>query len=194
MAKYVLLNTTTFGGGGATGQTLKLQAGEVVDDAQFDITKIQAAGGVLWPQGTALIDAASTLALALRKNKASNELAVDAVMLAAVAKQLQSVDEAAIATQAAQLALLPARIQTGTVTLAAGTVTKSTGITITANSKVFLTLNTPGGGTNGSQYKVPDASLVVGAPGVGTFVATAVGTNGATVNTDVSTLNYLIVG
>jgi hypothetical protein len=85
-------------------------------------------------------------------------------------------------------------VQAGTVTLVAGTKTVNTGITITSSSKVFVSLNTPGGGTQGVKYKVPDASLVVGGPGTGTFIVTGVDNAGATVATDVSTINYLIVG
>ena len=85
-------------------------------------------------------------------------------------------------------------IQTGTVTLAAGVKTLAAGISISAGSKVFVSLNTPGGATQGVKYKVPDASLVVGIPGVGAFTVTATDNTGATVATDVSTVNYLIVG
>ena len=83
-------------------------------------------------------------------------------------------------------------IQVGTVTLSGGTVTLAAGISITASSKVFVSLNTPGG-TLGANYSVPDASLAVGGGGVGTFVVNAVDSAGALVNTDTSTLNYLIV-
>lgn len=82
-------------------------------------------------------------------------------------------------------------IQTGTVTLTTGAVTKNTGITMTAGSKVFLQLETPGG-TTGVAHKV--SGKTAGAPGVGAFTVTAVDTSGALVNTDTSTLAYLIVG
>jgi hypothetical protein len=85
-------------------------------------------------------------------------------------------------------------IQTGTLTLVAGTKTINTGVTITSASKIFLQPNTPSGGTQGVKYKVPDAGLTVGAPGTGAFIVTAVDNAGATVATDVSTVNYLIVG
>lgn len=85
-------------------------------------------------------------------------------------------------------------MQTGTLTLVAGTKTVNTGLTLTAASKVYLQLNTPSGGTQGVKYKVPDASLVVGGPGVGAFTATGVDNTGATVATDGSTLNFLVVG
>lgn len=87
-----------------------------------------------------------------------------------------------------------ASLQAGKLTLVAGTKALATGITITPNSKVFVSLDTPGGGTQGVKYKVPDASLVNGGPGTGEFIVTAVDNAGATVATDTSTINYLIVG
>ena len=86
------------------------------------------------------------------------------------------------------------RMQAGTLTLAAGVRTVNTGIVITPGSKVFITPNTPAGGTQGVKYKVPDAALVVGDAGTGAFTVTAIDATGATVAGDTSTLNYLIVG
>lgn len=83
-------------------------------------------------------------------------------------------------------------IQVGKVTLVLGVATVSTGITITASSQIFTSMNAPGG-TTGSDWKVPDAGLVVGAPGTGAFTVTAISTSGSTVTTDTSTLNYMIV-
>lgn len=84
-------------------------------------------------------------------------------------------------------------LQTGQVTLVAGTVTVNAGITITANSKVFVQLVTPGAGASGTRYKVH--GLVEGGPGVGAFSVTAVDSNAGDniVNTDVSVLDYVIV-
>ncbi len=203
MATYYLLNTTTVTDSSGSHKYL---AGSYIDTANVVTAPITAAGGVLWPSATAVVAAAAVIAQALHASKAGNEDACDKIMLAAVASQLntvdevniatvtaaQVVDEAAIATAVAQLALLPARVQVGTITLASGTKSLATGIVITASSKVFVSLNTPGG-TMGTNYKVPDASLVVGISGVGTFVASAVDGSGATVTTDTSTLNYMIV-
>lgn len=86
-----------------------------------------------------------------------------------------------------------AAIQTGTATLVAGTKTVNTGVKITSSSKVFVSLNTPAGGTQGVKYKVPDASLVTGEAGTGAFAITAVDAAGATVATDTSTINYMVV-
>lgn len=87
----------------------------------------------------------------------------------------------------------PISMQTGTATLVSGTITISTGIRIasTSTTTIFLTLNTPSG-TLGAHYTAN--GLVVGGPGTGAFTITSVDTSGATVTTDNSTLNYLIVG
>lgn len=87
-------------------------------------------------------------------------------------------------------------IQTGTGTLSSGVLTVATGITVTASSKVFVTCNTPGAAVSGSRYVVKDADLVVGAPGTGTIIVRAMdlANPAAAVTTDVSTINYMIVG
>lgn len=77
-------------------------------------------------------------------------------------------------------------------TLVAGVATVAAGITITANSLVFTSMEAPGG-TIGSDWKVPTSAMVTGAPGTGAFTVTAINTSGATVTTDTSTLNCLIV-
>lgn len=77
-------------------------------------------------------------------------------------------------------------------TLVAGVATVAAGITITASSQVFTSMEAPGG-TIGSDWKVPTAGMVVGAPGTGAFTVTAINTSGATVTTDTSVLNCLIV-
>lgn len=85
-----------------------------------------------------------------------------------------------------------ASLQTGQVTLVSGVATVSAGITITANSLVFTSMEAPSG-TLGTDWKVPTSQMVVGGPGTGAFTVTAISTSGATVTTDDSTLNYLIV-
>lgn len=86
-----------------------------------------------------------------------------------------------------------AGIQTGTATLVGGTKTVNTGVRLTAKSKIFLTLNTPGG-TLGANHKVPDASITTGEAGTAEFTITAVDSAGALVNTDTSSLNWLVIG
>jgi hypothetical protein len=89
--------------------------------------------------------------------------------------------------------VLTAGLQTGTLTLAAGTKTVSTGITITAQSKVYVQLATLIG-TIGASWAIPPGSLVVGGPGTGAFTVNSVTTTGGPVTTDNSIMNYLIVG
>ncbi len=75
----------------------------------------------------------------------------------------------------------------GTATLVAGTVVVST-TAITTSSKVFVSLNTPGG-TLGLSYSIPGASIVNGT----SFVINAVDTTGAVLVTDTSTINWWII-
>jgi hypothetical protein len=77
----------------------------------------------------------------------------------------------------------------GTATLVSGTVTVSTQ-RLRASSKIFLSLNTPGG-TQGTHYAAPAASRTAG-DGNGSFVINAVNTSGATVTTDTSTIDWEI--
>jgi len=93
-------------------------------------------------------------------------------------------------TDAATKGYVDGRFQDGATTLVAGTKTINTGITITANSRIFLqpTLT----GQTGTKYVV--TSKTVGAPGTGAFVIQAQDATGSLVNTDVSTIDYLIRG
>lgn len=173
MAQFYLINSIIFAG-------LRHMPGELVDSNSANTTAMTAAGALLWPASNTTIAAAAAIAQNALKNRGANETELAAIMNAAV-EQVQLTNDANNVTSA------------GTVTLVAGTKTVNTGITITASSVVLTSMNTPGGGGNGVDYKVPSASLVVGGPGVGAFVVTAVDATGATVATDVSTINYLVV-
>lgn len=74
----------------------------------------------------------------------------------------------------------------GTATLVAGTVTVST-TAVTAGSRILATVNTPGGATQGVKLAVPTRSAGV------SFVINAVDNTGATVATDVSTVDWIVV-
>jgi len=84
-------------------------------------------------------------------------------------------------------ATLAVKQNVGTATLVAGTVTVAS-TSITASSLVFLSVNTPSVAVNGSSYSAPTASIVAST----SFVINAM-TNGLLINTDVSTINYMIV-
>lgn len=75
----------------------------------------------------------------------------------------------------------------GTATLVSGTVTVSTAAALTT-STILVSLNTPGG-TLGADYKVATASIVNGT----SFVIAAINSAGATVTTDTSTINWVII-
>lgn len=172
MAQFYLINSIVFAGN-------RLMPGSLVDDNTDDTAKLRTAGAVLWPATDAVVAAAALVAQNALKNRASNEIELASIMQAAV-DSVQRTNDTNVVTGV------------GTATLVAGTVVVNPGVAITASSKITLTLNTPGGATNGSQYKVPTAGRTVGAAGVGTFTVTAVDTAGATVATDVSTLDYAI--
>jgi hypothetical protein len=267
MALFWLINPTTVSGS-------QMLPGEPVNDATDDVAAIASAGGFLFPQGNAVVDAAAAHAQNAHTNRGANEVELGLIMSTAVdsvqgtssplaltsaapADVTKAAAAAGVATTAARadhkhdvstaapstlgtanaegtasslaradhvhdhgsqtsgtlhaLAIadgangflsgadktklnnLPGILQTGTVTLVAGTFTLSTGIVISASSKVLVSLNTPAGVPQGVNYKVPDASLVVGASGVGAFTVTATDSAGALVATDSSTINYLIV-
>jgi hypothetical protein len=76
-------------------------------------------------------------------------------------------------------------VQAGTATLVGGTVTVNTGVAITANSIIVVSVATPSG-TQGL-LSVPPGSLVPGVPGVGSFDINS--TDGG----DASTVNFIII-
>lgn len=82
-------------------------------------------------------------------------------------------------------------VQGGTDTLAAGT--KTVTATITASSRIIVTMKDPGAGaiTNFAAFDVPAASRNVGA---GTFVVNAIDNAKAVINTAVCTFDYIILG
>ena len=85
-------------------------------------------------------------------------------------------------------------LQSGQLTLIAGTLDIDAGIRLTANSKVYLQLVTPGAGVSGSRYKVD--TVVLGEPGTASFTVTAVDSLAGDniVITDVSVIDYTILG
>ena len=169
MAIFILMNTIT-------AKTNKFYAGDLVNDAVEDVSAIQSAGGVLLATGNAKLDAAAQKCRELRKNKAGNEVACDALMAAAFA------DSASVATG----------MQAGTGTLAAGTVTIS-GVRLTASSRIIVTMKDAGAGaiTGFADFEVPAASRNVGA---GSFVVRAVDAAKAVIATAVCTFDYVIIG
>jgi hypothetical protein len=84
-------------------------------------------------------------------------------------------------------------IQSGTLTLVAGTKTINTGIVVTATSRIFFNRTAQGGTSTGvTNYDVTNKTA--GAAGTGAFTVQASTVAGVIVNTDTSTLDYLIVG
>ncbi|HEX8795460.1 MAG TPA: hypothetical protein VF765_31135 [Polyangiaceae bacterium] len=83
-------------------------------------------------------------------------------------------------------------IQSGTSTLVAGTKTIS-GVTLTANSRILLTMKDPGSGaiTGFGALDAPAGSRNTSA---GTFVVNAIDDSKAVITTAVSTFDYLIIG
>lgn len=73
-----------------------------------------------------------------------------------------------------------------------GTATKNTGIVVTANTRAWVTLTTPGAGASGTRYAV---AYSVGGAGVGSVTVTAKdsGAGDNTVNTDNSVLSVTLI-
>lgn len=84
------------------------------------------------------------------------------------------------------------RVQAGRGTFVSGVLTLSTGITVTATSRVFAQRVTEGG-TDGDEIRIPDADRTVGGPGTGELVFRAFSA-GSAATSDTSTFDYLIVG
>jgi len=83
-------------------------------------------------------------------------------------------------------------IQAGRGTFSSGVLSVSTGITVSATSRVFASRVTEAG-TDGDEIRVPDADRTVGAPGTGTLVFRSF-LSGAAATSDTSTFDWLIVG
>jgi hypothetical protein len=85
-----------------------------------------------------------------------------------------------------------AGIQTGTGTFAAGVLAVSTGITVTASTRV-IAFRTNGAGTQGDEIRVPTADRTVGAPGTGALTFRSF-LNGAAATSDTSAFEYTLIG
>lgn len=84
------------------------------------------------------------------------------------------------------------RIQGGTTTLVAGTKTV-TGVTLTANSRILLTMKDPGAGAI-TGFGALDAPAASRNTSTGQFVINAIDDSKAVINTAVPTVDYLIIG
>lgn len=169
MATYILMNSVKVKG-------LQLFAGDLIDDASEDTSAIASAGGVLLATGNAKLDAAATKCRDARKNKGADEEFCDVLMAAAFGN-------------AASAAV---GFQSGTATLAAGTVTVS-GVKLTASSRIVVTMKDPGAGalTGFAEFSTPAANRDASA---GSFVINAIDAAKAVVATATPTVDYLIVG
>ncbi len=84
------------------------------------------------------------------------------------------------------------RLQPGTATLVAGTITVA-GKIITANSRILLSMKDPGAGAIPA-FAALDAPVASRNVGAGSFVINAIDNAKATIATAVCTVDYLIVG
>jgi hypothetical protein len=98
---------------------------------------------------------------------------------------------AAEAAAAAAAAVPSSAVQAGTDTLASGT--KLVAATITASSRIIITMKDPGAGaiTGFADFDVPVASRVVGAPG--SFTVNAIDDAKATIATAACTFDWLVI-
>ncbi len=84
MATYFLLNNVRL-------VTTQRWAGEKIDDAQEDVTKLTGAGGSIWPSSDAVVAAAAVIATQVRARSGSME-ECQAIMLASTAQVAKSND------------------------------------------------------------------------------------------------------
>lgn len=176
MAKFYLINTTQVG-------STKYFAGDEIDDSIDPKADIDAAGGVCWASADTLVAAQAAIVQKLRANKSIDEAACNALMLAAASAQASATPDGF-------------NIQAGTATLGSGTVTVGTTITLTANSRIFVSMKDFGSGaiTGFVEMVTPAANRTVGGPGVGAFVVNAIDASKAVVATMNSTIDWLIIG
>lgn len=83
MAKWILLNTTSYEPGTPAGLKVKLLPGHAVDDSVTPTAGITGAGGILWPAADTTVAAAAKLALKMSASQGANEAEMAAVMFAA---------------------------------------------------------------------------------------------------------------
>lgn len=83
-------------------------------------------------------------------------------------------------------------IQIGTGTLVAGVLAIAAGITVTAESRIFLTRLTAAG-TSGDELRVPAADRTVGGPGTGAINIRSY-LDAVAATSDTSTVEWMIVG
>jgi hypothetical protein len=103
MAQYYLINTVHVG-------TTKHFPGELIDSNQHDVTAIENAGGVLWPTGNTVVDAAAAKAQTARI-AGRNETELESIMQSAAQKVQRSGDTDAAAQDALDAVAYPARIR-----------------------------------------------------------------------------------
>ena len=187
MATFYLINTVT------TSDGVKHLPGTLVDDAVLNTADLTTAGAELVASSNAVVAAAAVVAMNAHVNRAANEATLEQIMRSA----LDGSQDAAIATataadttQMAQLAKLPAIMQSGSAVLVAGTVTVAA--TITAASKIVVTMKTPNTTTLTTGYITRASARVNGAPG--SFTIEAIVAAGSINIADISTLDYIIVG
>lgn len=172
MAKFYLINTTQVG-------STKYFAGDEIDDASDPKAAIEAAGGVCWPEAGTLVAAMAALVQSKRASKAIDEQACDHLMLAAAAAQANATPDGY-------------NLQAGTGTLVAGTLTV-TGVTLTANSRILLSMKDPGAGAL-TGFADLDAPVATRDTSTGQFVVNAIDDSKATIVTAVCTFDWLVVG
>ena len=85
-------------------------------------------------------------------------------------------------------------VQSGKLTLNAGTKSITTGVTVTATSVIGAQYNTRAGALTGVRLEIPSASRVVGAPGTGAFTVSSTTVAGVVDANDTSTVDWWIFG
>jgi hypothetical protein len=139
MSKLVLLNPTIIGGAAPKS----VSPGTIFDTVTqaSDLAAVVASGGVLMPQGNAIVSAQQALAASRRLNKGSNENELALLMLAASAASLDTMQVAVAGTTSADLAEANAFTLSGAGTIVAAYFLPSATATYTGGNQQVLLLN-----------------------------------------------------
>lgn len=170
MANFYLVNNVRL------GSNLRF-AGELVDSALDDVAALASVGGVLMPEATPGLAQAADRARALRR-------------AGAPLGEMQGIMVAALAAVGADL---EAAVQSGTLAIVAGTGTVAAGITLTADSRILVTLKgRPTGSTNFAGHAV--TARTPGGPGVGAFTVEFLIATGAIDSDAAGDVDWVILG
>lgn len=188
-----LVTGTAAGGGFAQGVTLAEYANDAGADG--DVSARVRSGQFWMDNGDAIADADRMKPCFMSDDHTVNKSSTGNRQLAGVVLAVDTELGVLVLIDPVLNAILSlyssVAVQGGSGALTAGALAIATGITITANSRVVVTHNTPAGTFNPS-WKV--ATRVVGGPGTGAITIQALQTAGGNEAAATGTVDYVIFG